>query len=193
MNDAETASILVNELRRIDRATADVQRMLDAADKKSGMHVFPRRYSVETSFDVVTFPQTPTPDVKSFVVDRDCQAFFCEEIDYTLLAVGTIAVTATANKITITPRIRGIVCPFLWRVRDSSSDRDWQDQALPSFLLGSGQLSGHRLPKWAILPPGAEVQTSVEPLLTAATVAGFTASTVQRYVVQMSFIGFEVL
>lgn len=193
MNDAETASILVNELRRIDRAMGETQRVLDAADKKSGLRVIPHQYSVELSFDVVTSPDTPTPDVKSFVIDRDCQAFFCCKISYTLLAVGEIAVTATANKITIPAKTRGLSCPFMWTVRDSSSDREWQDQPMPSFLLASGQVDGHRLPKPAILPSGSEVQVSAQPLVTTARVVGFTVDTVQRYIVQMSFSGFEVI
>lgn len=195
----DTEQMIVNELRRIDRAIERRDKALQAESNKDGMRTFPKRYVLDLSVDIpvtaedVVVESQLNPVIRSFVVDRDCKRFFCKQVVASIIArgdVGASSVTATppVNPFPLTDR----VLDFLWKVRDTSTDREWSDYPLPSYVLPiEGLIGGYALPAPAVLDPGTEVEVSITPL--AARRSLFPIQNISKISVLFSFVGFEVL
>jgi hypothetical protein len=195
----DTEQMIVNELRRIDRAIERREKALQAIDKKEGMRTFPRRYVIDLPVDI---PATPlrfvteadlTPTTRSFVIDRDCKRFFCHQMTASLIVRGdSNAIPASLTPPTGTDLSTSLF--FLWKVRDTSTDRDWSDYPLPSYVMPVVSLIGnHLLPAPAVLDPGTEVEVSLKPITAILDIAGSNVQNIRQISVVFSFIGFEVL
>jgi hypothetical protein len=86
---------------------------------------------------------------------------------------------------------------FDWFIRDTGSDRDWQNVPQPDVFLCSGRLGPLILPAFSRVKGGSEVEATVTPTLNVSadgvffndTVAETTSLT--KITVQLSFHGFE--
>lgn len=188
----ESDQLLVNELRRVERAIEKRQKVLQSLATAKGKQNFNRRYVLDVPLDVVNEDVRNTPVTRSFVVDRDCIQFCCREIVFTPFAVGTLEYpggNTTTGKFSLPPTS---YFWFDWQVRDTYSDRAWQNMPMPSLALASGKVSGLHLGRPAVLPAGTEVLFTVQPLegASATPTLRFTATS---FSVQVSFIGFEVV
>lgn len=187
----ESDQLLVNELRRIERAVEKRKKVLESLATAKGKQNFNRRYVVDVPLEIVNDTVRNVPVTRSFVIDRDSLQFCCREIVYTASAVGTLTVppgVEFAGKFSLPPTA---YFWFDWQIRDTYSDRAWQNHPLPSLALGSGKVSGLPLGRPAILPAGTEVLFTIQPLVGAsASASAFTATS---FSVQVSFVGYEVV
>jgi len=199
MDDVE--QLIVNQLRRTDRAIDKRQKLLSqVVDTPVKGRTFNRRYALEFSFapDPDFFGTTPvSPETRSFVVERDCKRFFCQEIVATTLVVASRYPVGNepvppANKLTISPSSAWRLMPYTWIVRDTSTDREWSDAPLPYTYVQQSHVGGYRLPSWAVLEPGTEVQVTIAPNYVSPDLPPEYV-VVSRAEVIFSFIGFEVL
>ncbi len=199
MDDVD--QMLINELRRVERALGSRQRALAAVLEKETARAQPRRYVIEVPIPIPVAGQTlgPFEDlVSAFVVDRESKMFCCEEITATCSLVGTLALStpAVANvSIPIQSGLSnaGILVAFTWEVRDTMNDRAWSNLPIPHLAVG-GRISGLPLARPAVLVPGTEVVVNVHPKRVALdpAVTGSLFSTLTSFKVQFSFTGFEV-
>ncbi|NBT35339.1 MAG: hypothetical protein EBT03_07345 [Betaproteobacteria bacterium] len=199
----DTEQMIVNELRRIDRAIERREKALQAASEKDGARTFPRRYVLDLPVDIPVSTEEPPsiyfpgsvllPVSRSFVVDRDCKRFFCQQIVASLIVNGNLA----GQSASLTPFQTGsqnTLLPFLWQVRDTSTNREWSDYPLPSFVLPiESMVGGYSLPAPAVLDPGTEVEVSLQPLSATNLLTEETVTEIRKISVIFSFVGFEVL
>ena len=88
---------------------------------------------------------------------------------------------------------------FLWEIRDTGSDRDWQNAPQPDIFLCSGRLSPLTLPVFGRVKGGSEVEVKVAPILNSPQNGVFFTdvtvdphlSSISKITVQLSFHGFE--
>lgn len=187
MDDVQ--QMIVNEVKRLERVIDKRAKALAQLETKVQQRTAPHRYVLE--FDIPAGEQALNlPITRSFVVDKDCSRFFCQDVVFSIAAVGEITGVANSTKMTLTPAWFGTL-DFLWRIRDTSTDREWQNTPLPRYFLASGLTAGLNLPSWSPLRPGAEVETTIVATRADDVIAGFTLVT--SYTLQIAFVGFEVL
>lgn len=191
----ESDQLLINELRRIERAIEKRKKALDALATAKGKQNFNRRYVLDVPLDIVDGTVVNVPVTRSFVVDRDCIQFCCREVVFTPAAVGTLtfpppSIGSVTGKFSLPPTA---YFWFDWQVRDTYSDRAWQSHPMPSLALGSGKVSGLPLGRPAVLPAGTEVLFTVQPLEGASATSASTRFTATSFSVQVSFVGYEVV
>jgi len=186
MDDVQ--QMIVNEVKRLERVIEKRAKALAQIEVKAQQRTSPRRYVLE--YDVPAgVDALARPLTRSFVVDRDCSRFFCQEVVTSVSAIGQITGVANSNKFTLSPELS--IFDFTWRIRDTATDREWQNTPLPSYFLASGLTSPLSMPWSAPLRPGAEVETTIVPTQSGAAFPGFDSVT--SYTLQIAFVGFEVL
>jgi hypothetical protein len=198
MDDVQ--QMIVNELQRLDRAIQKRTKDIEHLKSRVQLRTSPRRYVLEYEFPSVSdFSGSDrvlgVPIVRSFIVDRDSKRFCCQEIACSIAAVGQLQDQDTANKVSLPPGTgpRGeYPVDFTWLVRDTATDREWQNQVLPRYFLASGLTSALSLPCTAVLSPGTELEVTLTPTQAVSLVSGVFTS-INSYAVQIAFIGFEVL
>ncbi len=188
---AENEQMMLNELRRLERAINARRKVIEDMGKKPTLSVTPRRYVLDFAFKAPASAAALPPVTRSVVIDREAPVFYCKEMTYAVTAQGTLSVTSVGARITISPHLRDIIFPFTYKVRDSATDREWQNLPLPSTALGGGWVGGMPLSKKAMLPAGTELSCEVNPLVAATSVASVFSS-IASYTVQITFVGFEV-
>lgn len=187
MDDVQ--QMIVNEVKRLERVIEKRAKALAQLEVKTQQRTSPRRYVLE--YDIPAGNEAlARPLNRSFVVDRDCSRFFCQEVVMSVSVVGQITGVANSNKFTLSPEWSGSL-DFTWRIRDTSTDREWQSHPLPSYFLASGLTSPLSMPWSASLRPGTEVETTIVPTVSGAALLSFDI--VSSYTLQIAFVGFEVL
>jgi len=197
MEVREQDQLLINEMRRIDGAIKKRQKVIESLASAQGKKIFNRRYVIDLPVAIIGDPGSPSislePVYRSFVVDRDCVYFFCKELVYTVAATASIFQpfgAPTAGKVSLPNTLVGVW--FNWEVRDTYTDRSWQNLPLPCFAMGSGKTSGFPLSRPAALPAGTEVQFTLAPFSDFLQGSGLIDA-VSAFSVQVSFSGFEVV
>lgn len=200
MNESE--QMLVNELRRIERAVDKRKKLLEDLSSKKRRNLN-RRYVLDIPIDLIKVPDfdesfiaSTQPITRSFVVDRDCTYFCCRELVYTPSIVGLFRFPSPESG-TVQGKFsipNTAYFGFNWEVRDTYSDRAWQNFPLPDLAMGSGKTSGLPVGRSAILPAGTEVLFTLYPLSWAIEdTYGEGGLSPTSLSVQVSFVGFEVL
>ena len=187
MDDVQ--QMIVNEVKRLERFIEKRAKALVHLEDKSQRRTAPRRYVLEFSIPAGTGALNQ-PITRSFVVDKEAARFFCQDVVCSVSVVGEIAGVANSNKLTLSPEWTGSL-DFLWRIRDTSTDREWQNEPLPRYFMASGLTAGLNMPWSSPLRPGAEIETTIVTTLASAGILGFTS--VLSYTLQIAFVGFEVL
>lgn len=208
MNESE--QMLVNELRRIEGAVDKRKKVLESLSEQKNLKVFNRRYVIDlplTPLRKEIIRETGTAYLsdqavtRSFVIDRDCSYFYCKEIIYTPSTVGSLldenAQPVAEGRFSLA---NTNYFWFNWEVRDTYSDRSWQNLPVPDLAMGSGKTSGLILGRPAVLPAGTEILTTIYPFPNSFSWGpqenpfGQTAQfEPTSFTVQVSFVGFEVL
>lgn len=185
--------------RELEQFKADVdarKKKIEALEKRrNGIRNF--RYVLDMDFPAVGFatdrdnPPNLPPRQASAVVDRATR-FYVKRIESVLQVVGTNNSGLSAT-VVIPPPMRERACTFEFKVRDTGSDRNWQNDWLPYSLTLGGNLHGIGFKKaHAVLSGGAEIVLDVRGQVTASSALfmGFTAVT--KFSLSFSFIGVEV-
>lgn len=192
MDDVQ--QMIVNEVKRLERVIDKRTKALAQLDEKIQKRTSPRRYVLEfpvpAETAAVATAATNQPVTRSFVVDKDRARFFCQDVVFSVSAVGTV-IGSSSNKATLSPEFN--LLDFTWRIRDTSTDREWQNTPLPRYFMASGLTTGLNMPWPAPLRPGAEIETTIVPTLVSASALTAGFSNLTSYTVQVSFVGFEVL
>ena len=212
MND--TDQMLINDVRKLERAVVQRKQRLDALEKQlkarsvSRLSKRPKRYSVEIVFDADSGDASGTPlglppaKEDAQLVDGGT-VFYCAQVETSVRVVGQATVfnpPADPGQIVNLTRpygaadfdtYRGNIIDFLWRIRDTNIDREWQNMEMPGPFLLSGSLSGLRLPVHASFRGGTSIAVEVQP--TFWFVGNSTVfQNIQQVVVHVSFDGHEV-
>ena len=198
MDDVQ--QMIVNEINRLERVLKKRAKALEQLEAQSQLRTTPRRYVLEYVFPAVAdnIKVINVPITRSFVVDKDCKRFFCQEVSCSIAAVGQIVNATNSNKITLPPSgnpgtlLEVVPVDFTWRIRDTATDREWQSQPLPRYFLASGQTAPLPMAWYAPLKPGAEIEVTIVPTAADPFVVDVFAE-LNSYTVQISFSGFEVL
>ena len=75
------------------------------------------------------------------LVDRNA-VFLCEEIEVIYSIVGTAVSTDMPATLVLSPPWRGLFFDFYLKLRDSGSDREWQNDWIPGSFFQSANLGG---------------------------------------------------
>jgi hypothetical protein len=159
----------------------------------------------------------PSPQTRSFIVKSEAEAqrktcFYVKSIEasYAVLASQQFIPTpeppapseGPGQRFFVGPDYRRNFFDFTWRIRDTGSDREWQNTSLPSQLLVTGNVNpllfgnGH-----CMLSGGTEVLVEITPtfsgnLLSEAS-GEFTVlpplTAFKSHALQVCFVGVEVL
>lgn len=213
-----------NEYQRLERAIEARKKRIEALEK--GAPIIRQRnfrYVLDYNFDfILTEPasplavrvvaETPPAQVRSFIVKSEVEDgkrthFFVKSVEasYAILAsqeTGDPESPAPGQRFFIGPDYRRNFFDFTWRVRDTGSDREWQNTSLPSELLLTGNINpllfgnGH-----CMLSGGTEVLLEIVPTFSGNLLSvgegeiGFppAITNLKSHFLQVCFVGVEVL
>lgn len=171
-----------NEYQRLERAIDARRKRIEGLEK--GAPVLRQRnfrYVLDYNFDFVNrgsnsifsrvIAETPSPQTRSFIVKSEAENerrshFFVKSIEasYAILASQKGVDPPVGQRFFVGPDYRRNFFDFTWRVRDTGSDREWQNTSLPSELLLTGNVNpllfgnGH-----CLLSGGTEVLLEIVP------------------------------
>jgi hypothetical protein len=197
MTDVE--NMLLNEYRRIERAVAQREAQLAALEKRAAvsrqnqLNRRPKRYSVEFEF----VPGDLQAQTRSFFVDGGT-TFRPRNMESSFRVVGTVdgqtaSITVpytTPSTVIATAFSRQSFFDYFWAVRDTGSDREWQNRPQPSVFMDSGPLGPLMFPVHGRVRGGSEVFITIDPFF--STVASLVLDSVSRYTLHVSLFGTEV-
>jgi hypothetical protein len=132
---------------------------------------------------------------QAFLVRKDT-VFVVKGVEAVYSAVGTITGTAQAATITVPETVRNAIFDYRFKVYDSGSGREWQNDWVPSELLFGGNRRGLQFGNGhALLSGGSEVIVSVDAgigSLGVVSFAGLTNGSITSNLLKFSFYGVEV-
>lgn len=202
-------SEIIAEYRRLDRQVAEKTARLEAllaANAEAG--AFPldfggaldKRYGIDFSFK----PGIYDPQELAVQIDAG-KVFRCAAIETFVSGVGTADDPFSGDPVSVQATFPwnlrlasltngGPYFDFMWRVRDTGYDHEWNDTPQPSLFAGGGYFGPLWLPRRRILGGGANIFVNLQPIFNADDVSsGFFANgACTEYTVHFSFVGHEV-
>lgn len=212
-----------NEYQRLERVIDARKKRIEALEKGSPL-IKQRnfRYVLDYTFNYIAPEQNPIfgqrvisdlppAQTRSFIVKSELSDgkrthFYVKSIEasYALLGSQLLPddVEGLGQRFFIGPDYRRNFFDFTWRIRDTGSDREWQNTALPSQLLLTGNVNpllfgnGH-----CMLSGGTEVLLEIVPTfsgnLLTENLGEFGALPAivnpKSHFLQVCFVGVEVL
>ncbi len=131
---------------------------------------------------------------RSFVVRKDT-IFVCKGIEFSYAIIGTLLGGTQSATIEVPESVRNLLFDFQVKMRDTGSDRDLQNDWIPSEALFSGNRRGLMFGNGhVLLSGGSEFSLTVQAgaNLGTSVSAGITNGTATSSILQFSFIGVEV-
>jgi hypothetical protein len=221
MDDVDQMEL--NEYQRLERAIEARRKRVEALEKGAPL-IRQRnfRYVIDFTFDFTemagpvqgglqAFNVAPPPaQSRSFIVksekeDQRKTHFYVKSLEASYAAFASQATEEApgpGQRFFIGPDYRRNFFDFTWRVRDTGSDREWQNTALPSQLLMTGNVNpllfgnGH-----CMLSGGTEVVVEITPTFSGnlllrsvgeqSTPSPLTAF--KSHFLQLCFVGVEVI
>lgn len=190
---------LIAQLDALDASIAARQAEVERLEQDYAPTEKNFRYNLtlEIPFEPLgVFDAVPRLEVsKSFVVKKDTR-FYVKSLEYAVTIQGTYGAfpDQVAAVVTLPPAIAQFLVQFLWKVRDTGSDREWQNGYLPTGMLGSTHVNGFRFGRGhAVLSGGSEVILTLGVQF-ASDAFGliFGISDVRAVQIQFHFVGVEV-
>lgn len=135
--------------------------------------------------------KTPLLFEASTVVKKDTK-FFCTYIDCATYVVGSTAQTNTPIVSALKPYDRIIYLNFEWAVRDTGSDRAWQNQFLPMSILKTNRINPLVLAAPTVVSGGSELVLSCQVNYMLFFPGQGLFSDIKNFMLQFSFSGYEV-
>jgi hypothetical protein len=210
-----------NEYQRLERAIDARRKRIEGLERGSPVITQRNfRYVLDYTFDftatgevggdiAAVIANTPPAQTRSFIVKSESSEdkrthFFVKSIEasYALLASQAGVDPPVGQRFFIGPDYRRNFFDFTWRVRDTGSDREWQNTNLPSQLLLTGNVNpllfgnGH-----CMLSGGTEVLVDIVPTfsgnilseLNGEFVAQPAIENIKSHFLQVCFVGVEVM
>lgn len=208
-----------NEYQRLERAIDARKKRIEALEKGSPL-IKQRnfRYVLDFNFDYIE-PEvallegnpivavTPAPQTRSFIVKSEAAEgkrthFYVKSIEASYALFAASENDLIGQRFFMSPDYRRNFFDFTWRIRDTGSDREWQNTALPSQLLLTGNVNpllfgnGH-----CMLSSGTEVLLEVVPTFSGNLLIEYRGEEGARspivnpksHFLQVCFVGVEVL
>lgn len=132
---------------------------------------------------------TPLSFGVSTTIKKDTK-FFCTHLECATYAVGVFDGTQLVQA--IRPWLRREYIQFDWAVRDTGSDRSWQNDFLPMGILKTNRVNSLELGTPTILSGGAEVFVDYKVRSMGLPVFQSLFSEIKKFTIQLSFCGYEV-
>lgn len=200
-DQSETLIQIANEYRRLQRQLESKQQQLSSLLEANGeAGDFPtdfegiqnRRYNIDFQFK----PDELIPQEKSVMVNTGT-IFRCAAMESFVRAIGTgedAFITApVAVQVTLSWDQRVNLFDYMFRVRDTGTDREWFNNPQPAIFGGGGYIGPLWFPRRNVLGGGTVIYAEVAPFASSSTgSAFFSDGTVESYILQLSFIGHEV-
>lgn len=203
-----------NEYQRLQRAIEARQKRIVALESGTPDIVQRNfRYVLDYTFDFTEYPTLPPSQTRTFIVKSETEGkrktrFYVKslEINYAVLASPIIyrgpfqdPVIGEGQRFFIAPDYRRYFFDFTWRIKDTGSDREWQNTDMPSQLLMTGNVNplllgnGH-----CMLSGGTEVSMQIDPTFSGLIIenegnARLAFTNPISHFVQISFVGVEVV
>lgn len=133
---------------------------------------------------------TPLLFESSTIVKKDTK-FFCTSVDCATYFTGRAFQTNTPVVLALKPYERQKYLNFEWAVRDTGSDRAWQNQFLPMSILKTNRINSLVLSTPTVLSGGAELFVSCQ-INYMYFFPGQALSEIKNFLIQFSFSGYEV-
>jgi hypothetical protein len=215
----DTEQMMINDARAIERAIEQRTAKVDALEKRlktrRARHLAerPKRYGVEFRYESDLpsnlLQQRYPAQRQSFTVDGGTE-FRCTEVSTSVRVIGQAQVdpTAAGQFVDITlpydiaagngggsakPQNRQFYLEFFWQIRDTGSDRAWQNMEMPSVFLLSGHISPLFLPAPCTLLGGTKTVVETRPVrFQTGSGESELFHSVQSIVLHFSFHGVEV-
>ncbi len=203
MSDQQNEIVmLAAEYQRLQRQLVSKTQQLDALMSMNGEGGdFPtdfagnmiRRYSIDFSFT----PGVLEPQEGSVTVEAG-STFRCAYVESFVTVVGTADDAYTGNPVTVQAvmpwNLRQDAFDYLWRVRDTGTDREWVEPPQPALFGGGGYVGPLWLPRRVVLGGGTVIYAVVDPFISESDDVAFGGGggVVTNYKVQMSFVGHDV-
>ncbi len=202
MSDQQNEIVaLANEYQRLQRQLVSKTQQLDALMSMNGeAGDFPpdfagnelRRYSIDFPF----VPGVLEPQEGSVTVEAG-STFRCAYVESFVRAVGTAddpySGDPSTAQVTLPWDVRQSAFDYMWRVRDTGTDREWVEPPQPALFGGGGYVGPLWLPRRVVLGGGTVIYATLDPFVSAVDGVNFFASGgVTGYTVQMSFVGHDV-
>lgn len=193
---------VANEYNRLQRQLlAKTQQLESLLGKNAPAGQFPtdfaglhnRRYGIDFSF----VPGELVPQELSFTVEANT-IFRCAAVECFVRAVGTADDPFSEDEVSVQATLpwndRLQYFDFLWKIRDTETNRDWNERPQPSLFLGGGYLGPLWLPRRNILGGGATVFMQIDPIrsrTSPTTGSFFQGGSLNNYIVHVGFIGHQ--
>ncbi len=184
-----------------EKLVADIgiaQKKVEKFEAGMGPQARPFRYIVNMSFPNITnaadsMVRMPLK-IESFVT-KTGTIFYAKRIECVYTIIGTSTATSQTLRLVVPNSIRPAIFRFLWSVRDTGSDRDWQSAPLPDAVLCTGNTNGFVLKRGHFLLSGGSVASVKVDASFVGTfpITNFPFSAIAEHQLQFSFVGFEVL
>lgn len=132
---------------------------------------------------------TPLSFGTSTTIKKDTK-FFCTHMECSTYAVGVFQ--GTQLTLAIRPWLRREYLQFEWAVRDTGSDRSWQNDFLPMGMLKTNRVNSLELGTPTVLSGGSEVFLEYKVKSMALPIIDSLFEEIKKYTIQTSFCGYEV-
>jgi hypothetical protein len=179
-------------LDEFKKAIAEREAKVDALEKrKRGARNF--RLVVDLPLVGVPAADTMFSPVERTALARKGTIFYVKELDFTLSVVGTAAVTGGAVTLVIPAPTRDLTVLFEYRIRDTGSDRDWQNKWVPGPVALGANINGLRLgTAHAVVSGGSEIVISLRAQRALSTAGDLGLASISSFFFQATLSGVEV-
>lgn len=134
-------------------------------------------------------PRDPLAFETSTTIKRDTK-FFCTHMECATYALGSRYGQQYTQA--IRPYERPGLFVFEWMIRDTGSDRSWQNEFLPDALLMTNRLNPLMMGTPTVVSGGSEVFLNLNVQYMKTPVIGDVLTEIKNFSVQISLCGYEV-
>lgn len=178
----------------------DRRRRIEAYEKNGLRPVeHPSAYVFNYSLKPYISPQDPeattfkVPVQEKTVQTKKDTVFLVKSMGHAVTVVGKRVDVGQAATITLPATSIPLVMNYRFKVRDTGSDREWQNDWVPGAMLLTGNYNSFRLRKsHALCSPGSEVTISIDATLFANNSDYTSLLDITETRLQIVLSGFEV-
>lgn len=184
------------EYAKIQGAIESASKRIAAYEDQIGPKIRPYRYVVNMAYEGnIDNDDFPSQVRIASVQIKEGTIFYAKRLECVYSVVGTLASNSQAITLTVPASVRIPIFRFLWSVRDTGSDREWQNSPLPDSLLFTGNTNGFVLKGGHfLLSGGSELVIAVNASINTGGLpfTNVPLTAISSHQLQFSFAGVEV-
>jgi len=195
------SALLTAQLATLEAAVADRKARVAKLEEESLPPWKNWRYNINFNIPFAEGVDDPTQPpkvelVESFVTKKGTR-FYVRSIEFAFTVQGTVSSDMGPVPVTLglAPAAMSTIFQFGWKVRDTGSDREWQDDFLPWSMLCSTHINGFRLGRGHCeLSGGSQVLTTVGVTYSNIALGTFLVglASLTSAQLQFNYVGVEV-